>query len=70
MRRMLMIDEALYRRALELSDAPLSPDELVQVAMKTYIAIQAAHRLADLGGSAPDMPDIPRRRWDPEESGE
>ncbi|MBB3295885.1 type II toxin-antitoxin system VapB family antitoxin [Mitsuaria sp. TWR114] len=66
MKRKIMLDQALYQRALELSDTPMSPQEMVTLAMKTYIAIQAAHRLADLGGCAPDMEDIPRRRWDPE----
>lgn len=65
-----MLDQALYHRALQLSDAPLSPEEMVTLALKTYIAIQSAHRLADLGGSLPDIEDVPRRRWDPEEPSE
>lgn len=56
-----MLDLTLYHRALQLSDSPMSPEEMVTLAMKTYIAIQAAHRLADLGGRAPDLQDIPRR---------
>nr|WP_297524714.1 type II toxin-antitoxin system VapB family antitoxin [uncultured Roseateles sp.] len=67
MQRSIMVDEALYQRALELSDAPMSQDELVTLAMKTYIALQAGYRLGELGGCAPEMEDIPRRRWDPEE---
>jgi hypothetical protein len=70
MKRMIMLDPALYHRALQLSDSPMSPEEMVTLAMKTYIAIQAAHRLGELGGCAPTMEDIPRRRWDPEESAE
>ena len=45
----------------------MSQDELVTLAMKTYIALQAGYRLGELGGCAPEMEDIPRRRWDPEE---
>lgn len=65
-----MLDLKLYHRALQLSDEPRSPEEMVTLAMKTYIAIQAAHRLGELGGCAPDMEDIPRRRWDPEGAAE
>jgi hypothetical protein len=59
---MIMLDLALYHRALQLSDKPLSPEDMVTLAMKTYIAIQAAHRLADLGGSMPEIEEVPRRR--------
>lgn len=57
-----MLDLTLYHRALQHSDSPMGPQEMVTLAMKTYMAIQAAHRLADLGGRAPDLRDIPRRR--------
>ena len=31
-------------------------------AIKAYIRVQAAKRLAVLGGTDPQMPDVPRRR--------
>jgi len=34
---------------------------LCREAVKTFVRVQAAKRLAALGGSAPDMREIPRR---------
>jgi len=38
---------------------------LVREALKALIAREAARRLARLGGSMPDLQDIPRRQSDP-----
>ena len=41
--------------------------ELFREALRTFIRVQAGKRLAALGGRAPHMPDVPRRRgqWAP-----
>lgn len=63
MRTTITIDDALYEQALELAEPGLSkPSDIFQEALKTYVRVQAAHRLAALGGTAPGMPDIPFRR--------
>lgn len=57
------IDDELYEQALELSEPGLDkPSDLIHQAMKAYVRVQAARRLAALGGDAPSMQDIPRRR--------
>ncbi len=62
MRTTVTIDDALYKQALELSDPGVEkPSDLFREAIKTYVRVQAARRLAALGGKAPGMRDIPRR---------
>lgn len=65
-----MVNEALYQRALEVADEPMSREQLLNTALRWFIARQAQLRLAAMGGIAPNLPDIPRRRQDPEEQGE
>ena len=56
------IDDALYKQAMDLADPSVKgTSELVREALQTYIRVQAARRLAALGGKVPGMPDIPRR---------
>jgi len=54
------IDDALYSHALELADSAMDEADLFSVALETFVRLQAAKRLAGLGGSSPEMPDIPR----------
>lgn len=62
MRATITIDDTLYEQALEYADADVtSASDLVREAIKTYVRLQAAKRLAALGGTAPSMHDIPRR---------
>lgn len=61
MRTTVTIDDALYERALEMADPEMDKADLFREAVKTFVQVQAARRLASLGGAAPDMPDIPRR---------
>ena len=61
MRTTVTIDDALYKRALEVADASMDKADLFREAIKTFVRVQAAKRLAALGSSAPEMPDIPRR---------
>jgi Arc/MetJ family transcription regulator len=61
MRTTLNIDDDLIKTARELTGIH-EKTELVRVALKSLIAREAGRRIAALGGSAPDMEDIPRRR--------
>ncbi|MDQ7730406.1 type II toxin-antitoxin system VapB family antitoxin [Halomonas sp. SpR8] len=66
MRTTVTIDDALYEQALALAEPGMDkPSDLFREAMKTYVRVQAGRRLAALGGTAPEMPDIPRRREEP-----
>ncbi|MDR5897794.1 type II toxin-antitoxin system VapB family antitoxin [Halomonas vilamensis] len=63
MRTTVTINDDLYQQALELADPSVSnASDLCREAMKTYVRVQAARRLAALSGKAPNMQDIPRRR--------
>lgn len=61
MRTTITIDDALYHQALELMDPELDKADVFREAMRTYVRVQAGKRLVALGGSAPEMPDVPRR---------
>lgn len=61
MRTTVTIDDALYQAGLELADPEMDKSELFREAMKTFVRVQAAKRLAALGGSVPDMEEVPRR---------
>lgn len=56
------IDDALYERALELAEPSMDRGELFSEAVKTFVRVQTAKRLAALGGAAPEMQDVARRR--------
>lgn len=62
MRTTVTIDDALYERALEVADPDMDKADLFREAIKTFVRVQAAKRLAALGAAAPDMPEIARRR--------
>lgn len=62
MRTTVTIEDALYERALEVADPEMDKAELFREAIKTFVRVQAAKRLAALGGKAPGMEDIHRRR--------
>lgn len=64
MRTTVTIDDALYEKALELADPDMEKSDIFREAMKVFVRVQAAKRLAALGGTLPDMPEIPRRRAD------
>lgn len=65
MRTTVTIDDALFERALQVSEPGIEKADLIREAVKTYVRVQSAKRLAALGGSAPQMSDIPRRRQEP-----
>lgn len=62
MRTTVTIDDTLYEKALEMADPGMEKADLFREAIKIFIRVQAGKRLAALGGTSPDMPDIPRRR--------
>lgn len=64
MRTTVTIDDQLYQRALEVADPSMDKADLFREAIKTFVRTQAAKRLAALGGTQVDMPDIPRRDQD------
>ncbi|WP_439685482.1 DUF2191 domain-containing protein [Cupriavidus oxalaticus] len=66
MRTTVTIDDALYEQALEMADPGMDKSDLFREAIKTFVRVQAAKRLAALGGAAPGMQDVPRRRMEPE----
>jgi len=62
MRTTVTIDDALYEKALEVADPSMDKADLFREAVKTFVRVQAAKRLASLGATAPGMHDVPRRR--------
>jgi hypothetical protein len=62
MRTTVTIEDELYQKALELADPQMNKADLFREAIATFIRVQAANRLAKLGGQAPAMEGIPRRR--------
>lgn len=65
MRTTVTIEDDLYEKALEVADPAMDRADLFREAMKTFVRVQAAKRLAALGGTMPEMPDVPRRRGEP-----
>ena len=65
MRTTVTIDDELYNKALEVADPSMDKADLFREAIKTFVRVRAAKRLAGLGAAAPGMPDIPRRRPEP-----
>ena len=67
MRTTVTIDDALYQKALEMADPDMDKSEIFLEAMKTFVRIQAAKRLAALGGTLPEMANSPRERGQTEQ---
>ena len=64
MRTTVTIDDALYAQALDMAEPGMDKSDIFREAVKTFIRVQAANRLASLGGTAPDMEITSRRRED------
>ena len=62
MRTTLTLDDSLYADALALADPGMDKAELLRECVKAFIQRQAALRLAALGGAAPEIEAVPRRR--------
>ncbi len=65
MRTTVTIDDDLYEKALEVADPAMDRADLFREAMKTFVRVQAAKRLAALGAAMPEMQEVPRRRGEP-----
>lgn len=64
MRTTLILEEELIDRAREATGID-EKTALVRAGLRALIEAGAARRLADLGGTDPDLPDIPRRKTEP-----
>lgn len=62
MRTTVTIDDDLFQRALEVADPGTDKADLFREAIKVFVRVQAGKRLAALGGKAPRMKPVPRRR--------
>ncbi len=65
MKTTVTIDDALYQQALALADANMDKSDLFKEAIKAFIHVQTAKRLAALSGTVPTMQDIARRQPTP-----
>ena len=61
MRTTINLDEDLLREAQRITGMK-ERTALIHEGMRALIARESARRLATLGGSQPDLEDIPRRR--------
>ena len=64
MRTTLTIDDELFAKAVALAEPGMEKSELLKECVKAFIRQQTARRLAALGGQAPDIEAVPRRRGD------
>ena len=62
MRTTVTIDDALYAQALEVIEPNIDKSELFREALKVFIRVESAKRLAAFGGKATKMKTIPRRQ--------
>lgn len=68
MRTTVTIEDSLFEKALEMADPDMDKSEIFREAIRTFVRVQAGKRLAALGGVAPKMKDIPRRKGEPASS--
>jgi len=64
MRTTLIVDEDLIEQARDLTGID-EKTALVREGLRALVAMETARRLAALGGTEPELEDIPRRRPDP-----
>ena len=61
MRTTLTLDDELLEQASRLT-APMERSAVIREALKALIERESARRLARLGGSQPQLAEVPRRR--------
>jgi Arc/MetJ family transcription regulator len=61
MRTTVTIDDELFAQALEVLEPNIDKTEIFREALKVFIRVESAKRLAALGGTTPKMKSIPRR---------
>lgn len=64
MRTTVTIDDELHAKDLDMADPGMGKADLFREAIKTFVRVQGAKRLAALGGASPAMADILRRGVD------
>jgi len=64
MRTTVSIDDDVYNSAIEYLDPGIEKKELFREAIRVFIEVQAANRLAEMGGKLKDIKAVPRRRND------
>jgi hypothetical protein len=62
LRATITVDDDLYQQALDVADPAMDKADLFREAIRVFVRVQAAKRLSALGGKAPKMKNIPRRR--------
>jgi len=62
MRTTLTIDDQLFAQAMALAQPRMEKSELIRECVKAFIQQQTARRLAALGGQAPEIERVERRR--------
>ena len=65
MRTTIVLDDDLLKRAQQLTGTR-EKTALVRQALTALIERESARRLARLGGSEPDLNQVPRRRAEPQ----
>ena len=61
MKTTITIDDQLYEKAIALADDDTDKADIFTAAIKVFVQLQSAKRLAALGGQLPVMDDIARR---------
>jgi Arc/MetJ family transcription regulator len=61
-RATITVDDELYQQALAVADPAMDKADLFREAIRVFVRVQAAKRLSALGGKAPKMRNIERRR--------
>jgi len=64
MRTTVSIDDELFDKAIKLCQPGIDKSEIIREAMRTFVRVQSAKRLAALGAKSPEMGNIPRRGSD------
>ena len=64
MRTTVNLDDELLEKAKRITSLT-SNSEVVNAALKALVQRDAARRLAQMGGTMPDLQNIPRRRSEP-----
>lgn len=58
----LTIDDDLYAKIRDFAAPGLSDSELIELALRTFVRVEAGKRLIAQGGTMPDLDDLPQRR--------
>jgi metal-responsive CopG/Arc/MetJ family transcriptional regulator len=64
MRTTVSIDDELFDKAIQLCEPGIDKSEIIREAVRTFVRVQSAKRLAALRAKSPKMESIPRRGSD------